>query len=75
MKFDHKVKYNGKWYMPEENIEVEKFASTFVSHTKTDINRMSIAELKAFAKEQGIDGAEKMTGADLKKILIEKLEL
>lgn len=75
MKFDHKVKYNGKWYMPEENIEVEKSASIFVSYTKTDINRMSIAELKAFAKEQGIDAAEKMTGADLKKILIERLGL
>lgn len=86
MKFDHKVKYNGKWYMPGEEIEVEKSTSDFSQYmnpteteedkyTKTEINRMSTAELKAFAKEQGIDNAEDMTGAELKKVLIEKLGL
>ena len=44
-------------------------------YTKTDINRMSTAELQAFAHEKGIDGAESMTGGDLKKVLIEKLSL
>lgn len=30
MKFDHKVKYNGKWYMPGEEIDgVEKSTSDF----------------------------------------------
>lgn len=44
-------------------------------YTKTEINRMSTADLKEFAVEQGIDNAEEMTGAELKKVLIEKLEL
>lgn len=40
-------------------------------YTKTDINRMAAAELKELAGKQGIDGAEDMTGAELKKALIE----
>lgn len=44
-------------------------------YTKTDINRLSTTELKALAKEQAIDGAEDMTGGDLKKVLIEKFGL
>lgn len=44
-------------------------------YTKTDINRMTTAELQAFALEKGIDSAESMTGGDLKKVLIEKLGL
>lgn len=44
-------------------------------YTKTEINRMSTADLKEFAVEQGVEKAEEMTGAELKKVLIEKLEL
>lgn len=44
-------------------------------YTKTEINRMSTAELKSFASERGIDNAEELTGAELKKVLIEKLGL
>lgn len=44
-------------------------------YTKTEINRMSTAELKAFAAEHEVDNAENMTGAELKKVLIEKLGL
>ena len=44
-------------------------------YTKTDINRMTTAELQVFALEKGIDGADNMTGGDLKKVLIEKLGL
>lgn len=46
-----------------------------VSYTKTDINRMSTAELKELAKSEGIDGAEDMTGGRLKEVLIEKFGL
>lgn len=42
---------------------------------KTAINRMSTADLQSFATEQGIDNAEELTGAELKKLLIEKLGL
>lgn len=45
---------------PEEKTEV--------TYTKTDINRMSTAELKALAKENGID--DSLNGGELKKLLI-----
>lgn len=46
-----------------------------MKYTKTEINRLSTAELRSLAKENGIDNAEEMTGAELKKVLIEKLGL
>ena len=45
------------------------------SYSKTEINRMSTYDLKKLAKKQGIKGTEEMTGAELKKVLIEKLGL
>ena len=50
--------------------EVEKGA-----YTKTEINRMSTADLKKLAKGEGIEEAEDMSGADLKKVLIKKFGL
>lgn len=44
-------------------------------YTKTDINRMSTAELKEVALLNGIGNAEDMTGGELKKILIKKFGL
>lgn len=49
--------------------------SNEVTYTKTEINRMAIAELKEVAKANGIDEADGMTGADLKKVLISKFGL
>ncbi len=49
--------------------------NTEVSYTKTEINRMSTAELKEVAKSNGVENAEDMTGAELKKVLIEKFGL
>lgn len=43
------------------------------SYTKTEINRMSTADLKKLAKENGID--ESLSGAEIKKTLIEKFGL
>ena len=57
-------------YMNEPEIEEE---STEVKYTKTEINRMSTADLKELAKENGID--ESLSGAEIKKALIEKFEL
>lgn len=42
-------------------------------YTKTEINRMSTAELRELATQNGIAGAEQITGAELKKILIQTL--
>ena len=88
MKFSHLVKYNGQYYPAGADVPVgdnpvkevvEKDAKPIIEkqtdYTKTEINRLSTAELKALAKEQAIDGAEDMTGGDLKKVLIEKFGL
>lgn len=87
MKFSHLVKYNGQYYPAGADVpvgdnsvkEVVEDAKPIVEkqtdYTKTEINRLSTAELKALAKEQAIDGAEDMTGGDLKKVLIEKFGL
>ena len=82
------MKYNGQYYPAGADVPVgdnpvkevvEKDAKPIVEkqtdYTKTEINRLSTAELKALAKEQAIDGAEDMTGGDLKKVLIEKFGL
>lgn len=50
---------------PEEKTENKKY-------TKTQINRMTIAELKKLANEYGI---EAIGGSAIKKAIIEKLEL
>ena len=42
-----------------------------VSYTKTEINRMTTAELRETAKVEGIADAEELTGGELKKLLIE----
>lgn len=71
------MKMNGKWYKAGEEIShAEPQAEVKQNqYTKTEINRMSTAELQALALENGIDGADGMTGADLKKVLIEHFGL
>ena len=44
-----------------------------IIYTKTEINRMSTADLKELAKEQGVD--DELSGADIKKALIKKFGL
>ena len=51
----------------------ENLAKEEVAYTKTEINRMSTADLKELAKEQGID--DELSGADIKKALIKKFGL
>ena len=46
---------------------------TDVTYTKTEINRMSTADLKKLAKENGLD--DSLSGADIKKVLIKKFGL
>lgn len=52
----------------EEIVETKEFA-----YTKTEINRMSTADLKKLAKENGVD--ESLSGAEIKKALIDKFGL
>jgi len=41
--------------------------------TRADIMKMNAATVKAFAKEQGLDDVDEKSGAELKRILIDKL--
>ena len=84
MKYPYIVGKNGVWYpagteVPEDTspITADKLTEKRVhsGHTKTEINRMSTAELQELALENDIDGADEMTGAELKKVLIEKFGL
>lgn len=73
----HNIKINGVWHRAGSDIpafaaDVEEQEN---QHTKTEINRMTTAELRKFAKENRVDNAEKMTGSELKKVLIKKLGL
>lgn len=80
------VKMGGKWYKAGEEIpSATNPKDDFSQHmsppkedktyTKTDINRMSTSDLKSLAISEGIDRAEDMSGADLKKVLIDKFKL
>ena len=84
MIYPYIVNKNGVWYpsgadVPEDTSPVATDNLTEKSvhngHTKTEINRMSTAELQTLALENGIGGADEMTGAELKKVLIEKFGL
>ena len=71
------MKINGKWYKAGEEISLAKPQEEVKQnqYTKTEINRMSTAELQELALENGVDGSDEMTGAELKKVLIEKFGL
>lgn len=55
--------------------EVVKDAEKETVYTKTDINRMSTQDLRTLAVVQGLENVEEYTGAELKKMLIDKLGL
>lgn len=51
------------------------FVTVGAKYTKTEINRMPIAELKRVANELGVEDVDNMNGAELKKVLIELFDL
>uniref|UniRef100_A0AAU8B562 Uncharacterized protein n=1 Tax=Dulem virus 39 TaxID=3145757 RepID=A0AAU8B562_9CAUD len=74
----YSVKINGKWYRaggeissagPDQRIREQP------QYTKTEINRMSKAELQSLAAESGIENAFETSGGELKKLLIEHFNL
>lgn len=91
MKYDHIVKFGGKYYAAGEDVPeggevpspnkvdvpaVESPANDGQKqYTKTDINKMTTAELQTLAATNGIDGAFEKTGGELKKALIELMGL
>ena len=48
---------------------------TEVKYTKTEINRMPVAELRKMAMRTGVEGADTWSGAELKEYLIATLGL
>lgn len=74
MKYPYIVVHNGKWYNAGQEVPEDKQGTSF-AYTKTDINRMSTADLQALASENGIVDADSFSGADLKSMLIEKFNL
>ena len=84
MEYPYIVNKNGVWYpagedVPEDisHVTTDNLTEKLVHNgrTKTEINRMSTAELQELALENNIEGANEMTGAELKKVLIEKFGL
>ena len=71
------MKINGKWYKAGEEISLAKPQAEVKQnqYTKTEINRMSTAELQAFAADIGIENASGTNGGELKKLLIEHFGL
>lgn len=58
-----------------EFVEEEQVKEQSKQLTKTEINRMTTAELKQLAVDNGIENTEEMTGTELKKVLISKFDL
>ena len=73
---EYTVKRNGRWYKAGDEIpDIVPGEKSAGEYTKTEINRMSTADLQSLAAEHGIDGAEEISGAELKRILIEQFGL
>ena len=79
MKYPYIVNKNGVWYPAGAEVQEEAAPHNKESdqkqYTKTDINRMSTAELQALAEEIGIENASGTNGGELKKLLIEHFGL
>lgn len=79
------IKMNGKWYkageeVPEEtpgqeSSDEETQMPEVFKYKKTDINRMSTADLKELAREHEVSNVDDMTGQDLKEYFITRFNL
>lgn len=80
MKYPYIVNKDGVWYpagteVPEDiDVEYEDDFSQHINppeepktYTKTEINRMSTADLRKMALNTGVENADAMTGTELKK--------
>ena len=57
---------------PEKKVE-EKPKAEEKKISRSDIMKMNVATVRAYAEKQGIKGANAMSGAELKRILGDKL--
>ena len=58
---------------PEVKKEVVKEKPEEKKLTRSDIMKMNVAQVRAYAEEQGIKDANAMSGAELKRILGDRL--
>ena len=72
-KSENKVNIKPQEVLKTKVEEVKEEVAEIPTYSKTEINRMSTADLKELAKEQGID--DELSGADIKKALIKKFGL
>jgi hypothetical protein len=75
MKYPYIVVHNGKWYNAGEEVPESNNSGASFDYSKTTINRMSTSDLQELATKQGIENAGEISGAELKKLLIEKFGL
>jgi len=79
MVLEYKTKVNGKWVYPGEEVpspgaSAEKpLENKQSSITKTDVQKMSVEELRKVATEMGIEDADKTSGARLKHLIADRL--
>ena len=67
---------NNGWKIDEsKQTEIQSDAPKQKEYSKSEINRMSTADLQKLASESGVENAENISGAELKKILLEKFGL
>ena len=60
----------GESSLPYSDSDIEFETRENTSYTKSEINRMKTAELREMAKNTGVDGADDMTGQELKEYFI-----
>lgn len=78
MVFNHLIKHNGKYYPAGTNVPLEdntKPTNQKSEYTKSEISRMTTAELQKLANELGIENALETSGSKLKEILAEHFGL
>ena len=59
--------------MPNPEVKKESPSENKVKVTRQDIMKMNVATVREYAKEQGIEDADEKSGAELKRILVDKL--
>jgi len=59
----------------KEKIDVEDLVSKETKITKSEINAMTVSEVRELAKLNDIEDADELSGNKLKKLLIEKMGL
>lgn len=76
MKYPYIVVRNGIWYPSGADVPEDiNTKNKTTPYSKTEINRMPVSELRTLAEKEGISNFESKTGAELKKLLIQKYEL